>query len=323
MPDRYRLSTSNAIYLLVVIIVAVAIILSLAEKSSYAFGQLTGMLLGLFIVSVVPAWIVWRLSGRGKRGGSWTFNIMLTLGLLVQFDQVMKRAEQRESLERLGHQRDQAMQRMAAAEDPAEVRKAANQFADTVQSEFGRLSEQAAGEEQQYFAIMQEAVAEMQSTTKAWQDATAEIQSPRILDVSLLTSDAEFAHQTAVVRDYVAKSQAYGNCVASFLTRLKEKLSVLGDNSKLVQGTLEGASRGYAEKKAVLDPLIAAHIEYGSKMIEFLELLRENRAHWTYENGLVQFTSESLSNTYNQIIATMAEQETLINTLGEQLLQTQ
>lgn len=320
-PQAFKLSLSNMIAFGIVAFVAIAFFVLFSEKTAHNAGYLSGALFGFILIPVLFAWPVWRFSGRNETAGSLTFNIVLALMVLGNLTQFNKEVRRQKSMRDLEAQREDFKRSAVETEDPAEFDAAADAFTDSVKEEFTRMAEGSTGDEQRFFDIMSDFVRDSQIMAQNWRDAYNAVLDPRVLDVSLLTTDEEFSYQIGVLRNYVEQSQIYAESAADTLPRLKERLSVLGEGNEMAVGALEGAREKHLAQKPIFDPLMAAHIEYGNNMILLLELLQENQDGWEFTDDELSIVDEQLLDQYNNVIEGIMQNEETINTLSEKLIE--
>lgn len=195
MKQEFTLSKSNKIYFGVITVLSFVLFVVFSGKTSYQIGEFTGRLIFLLLLPSLFAWIVWRLSGRKEKGGSLTFNIVLTLILLGQIGQFGNKLQQSQKIRELHEQKKEFKKEISNADDPAEIDTAYNKFSDSVKDGLNRLSETSTGLEKQFYRIMSDFISESQATVQNWSNSYNSVLSPRILDYSLLNSDEEFDHQ--------------------------------------------------------------------------------------------------------------------------------
>lgn len=248
MKQKFVLSKSNKIYFGIVATLYIAFFLIFSDKTPYATGGLIGYLLGLSLFPLAIALIVWLLSGRQEKSVSITFNIVLSLMLVSQLAGLANKVPQSEVTKNLLEQESRYKQDVSNADTPAEVDAAYNKFSDAMIDTFNTLSEKNTGSEQQFYKIMGEFAAESQGVVQTWSKSYDAVAAPRILDLALLTSDAEFDYQKNVLKTYVEQSTVYSDFFANMVTGLKQRLSVLGESSEYVQGAVKGAETRYLEQ---------------------------------------------------------------------------
>ncbi len=84
---------------------------------------------------------------------------------------------------------------------------------------------------------------------------------------------------------------------------------------------IKSAKEKNLSQKAIIEPLMQAHLDYGKNRIRILDFLQKIRNRWVYENNELLINSESLLKEYNVIIKVLGNDEATINTLSEKLIE--
>jgi len=121
MEGKFRFAKSNRIYAGTVVLLGLVWFVMFSEKSAYQTGQFFGWLLFALLLPLALAWIVWRISGRKKNGGTVTFNVVLTLWLLGQAASLGSNLIQAREVVRMLQDQDAVKRKMAESDDPDEV----------------------------------------------------------------------------------------------------------------------------------------------------------------------------------------------------------
>lgn len=327
MKQKFTLSKSNKIYFGVVAVISLVLFLVFASKASYQvggeqIGELTGRLIGFLIFPSLFSWIVWRLSGRKENGGSLTFNIFLTLIVLGQVGQFGNKLQQSQQLQEIQEQKEEFKKKVSNTDDPGEWDAAYEEYVDSIQDGFSKLSAASTGQEKQFFRIMHDYVSEFQSTEQNWIESYDAVMSPRILDFSVLNDDEEFNYQINILIRYVEETKVYNEAMVNKMPILKKRLSVLGEKNEYAVGAIKGASNIHNLQMPIFEPLIQAHIEYGSNMIQVLELLQKNKNEWSYENDEMLIYSDDVLTKFNELFEVLGTNEESINELSTKLIET-
>ncbi len=320
MAHPFKLSTFNKAYIGFVALVAFALFIAFSEKTPFQVGQLTGELLSCLLFPLLLAWIVWGVTGRREKGGRLTFTLVLTLILFGRLAQFEKRGRVNQEFESLQTQKEELKKELLATDDPEEIDAAFNGYVQSGKDAFDRLSKTSSGDEKKFYIIMRDIVTEAQTTTQNWNDAFRAVQSPDILDLSILVSGDEFARQSMIVRSYIEQSTAYSESVATYIPRLKKRLSVLGDGNEIATEAIKGATEKLLLQKPILEPLMRTHIAYGNNMLQILELLQKNQDDWDYDNAELSIYSDDVSSDFDELADALGANEEAINSLSEKLI---
>jgi hypothetical protein len=317
--QTFKLSFVNKLYLAAVIVVYIAVFIATGQKTAYHYGELTGRILSTLLLPLLFAWIFWRVSGKRRLVGNATFAIVLSLTVLGQFAQFAQQARESQVIQSLKQKQEDFKQAIADKDDAAALSQAYEEYADSVASEFTRLSESSTGAERQLYTIMCEFMRDSRALAQRWQDSFDAVAAPRILDYSLLNSDDEFDYQRNVIRRYIEETTSYREYAVNMVADLEKRLSVLGEGNQQAKDVLAGASDKQASQWPIFDPLMRAHLEYGNNMIEILDLLQAHSHAWSYKNDELAIDSDDLLTKFSMVIEAMTANEEAINTLSSKL----
>lgn len=318
MEQQFTLSKSNKIYYGIAAIALIGVSIVVGDISSVTIVRFMGKLLGLLFLSSLFAWIVWRLSGKNERRKSLTFNIVLTLALLGQLAQTAQKAQQYQQLNELGMHAQKFKE--TVYKDPEAYNSAYNKFMDSSKTQFDSLSKTGTGSEKQFFKIMGEFMSEVQVAYQDWSNSFAAIQAPEILDYALLNNDEVFENQKKIIQLYLDKTKNYQVFHKGVLPDLEERLSVFGKDNTLAKDALEGFTDKYLAQKPTVELLLQAHLDYGNGLLQMLEFLRKNQGKWVYANSELTFNTDDMINQYNELVKDVVKQESIVNTLSQNLI---
>lgn len=319
MEQRFTLSKSNKIYYGIVAVAFIVLFIVAGDISSATIGRLTGKLIGFLLFPAFFAWIVWRLSGKNEREKSLTFHIVLTLTLLGQVGQAMQRVQQQQKLDELAVYKKEFKE--TVSKDPETFNSAHAKFVDSYKKKLDSLSKTGTDSERQLFKIIHEFISKTQTMNQDWNNSIAAVQSPEILDYTLLNSDKVFENQIKVIQLYLDKTKAHQVFYKNFIPDLKERLSVLGENSVPARDTLEGATNKYLSQKPIMEPLIQAHLEYGNGLLRALEFLKKHQGEWVYTQNELNFSKDDMTNQYSKLLEDISKSEATINALSQKFLE--
>lgn len=321
MKNDFALSESNKVYFGCVAAISFVLFLVTSDKTSYQIGEFVGRLIGFLFMPLIFAWIVWRLSGKREKSGSVTFNIMLTLILIGQIAQFGNKLQQSQQLEDLQKKKQEFKDEFSSTENAVESGDAYNKYTDSVKEGLNKLSETSTGSEKRVYRILSDFTSETQAIYQSWNQSLDAVLSQRILDYSLLVSDEEFEYQKKTLNHYVAQSESYRDYFATMIPRLEKRLKALGEGNKFAAGALKGATKKHFAQKPIMEPLMAAYIDYGNNMIQILDLLQKSKGEWVYESDELSIYSDEVLNDFNELIEKLGGNEAAINTLSESLIE--
>ncbi|MBN2309253.1 MAG: hypothetical protein JXR94_09800 [Candidatus Hydrogenedentes bacterium] len=317
------LSSFNKAYLAVVLLAVVVLFIPVPDKTPYMIGSCAGRMMGLALLPCFFAWVAWRLSKEKKPVASVTFNVVLTLAVLGQVGQIAWRIQESKAMDDLQASQAEMRKRIAEGDiDQAELGAMAQQHADKIESTFEELSETATGdEEKRFYGAMDAFVEETRANGHRWNTSFEAVCEPRVLDYSLLTTEAEYAAQRAILNKYVSETQRYLAYHGSMLATLQAKLDEAGAHGGRAQGAITGARRTYELQKPVFVPLMETHVKYGQTMLAILDLLEKNGGRWAVGDGELVFEDDATSTAYNGLIEDLGQCEESINSLQGKLLE--
>ena len=345
MTPRYKISITNKVYFIfaatfVVTFIAINVTPSTAEPprgithhfAYQAFHDVRYTVVyvfaSLFVLLFLPslfARFAWSLSGKRENGGSWIFNIVLTLLLLGHVAQASQQSQEIAAAKGIERDYQQAVQtfKTTVGDTPGTTQTAYSQFTNSVEQTFDKESQKSTtGTEKKFYKILKDFIAHESVSTNEWFAAFHAVQAANVLNYSFLTSDEKFEQQKKVIADYIAKSKQQQKHFANILPSMKKRLSVLGENHPIVTEAMRGATDKHYLQKPIFEPLIESHIDYGNGMLQILNLLQKNRGKWTCVNGQLWFYNDGLQKQYNQLLPKLIENENQINTLSPKLLET-
>ncbi len=95
MRHPFKLSKANIIYSIVVSLIVTPLLLIINGISVHSIGIILGSLIGIFLIPLFFAILFWIILGRKLKGGTTTFNIVLTLSLLGQISSFSEEISQK------------------------------------------------------------------------------------------------------------------------------------------------------------------------------------------------------------------------------------
>lgn len=319
--NQYKLAKSNKIYYGFIAISSISLYIYIGIFTSYNIGKLIGLLLSYLLIPMLVAWIVWIFSKNKVNAGSITFNITLTLVVLGQFSQFAKKVNFNKTLSEMSSQNLEYYKSLANDQDSDELNKSYDDYVNSMKNGFGELSKSSTGDEKEFYKIMAEYVEETNLIVKVWQDSFDKIDSPAILNLSLLKSDYEIIRQKKLITFYLESTKKYQLFFTNMVSNMTLKLNKFGVNSPIAEGGISGISEQFEKNEPIFTPLMVAHINYGTNMIEYLEVLQLNQDKWKFENDELIINDEIIDNKINEIFEQIEMHGTSINNLAEKLVQ--
>jgi hypothetical protein len=321
----FSLSPVNVVLFVVAAIYAIVASMYGGEMTAFKLGQATGKIFVLALIPILAGVIAWRCSGRKWRGGSIACSVTLVVVLLLDvMGSIVPPVDgpsAREILDGIEAKRDQVRRKAAESDDPREIRKAGEEYLDSLRRGIDRWLEADTGLSKEASEVIVAWINETAVIGGAWSESFVSVESERVLDYSILTSDAEFERQRGVVHTYILKTIAYNELYENSGPDLKKRLAAVeGGDSDSVREFVEGVMESRLRAKPIMTPLMTAHIEYGRQMIEVLNLLQHNKDQWTYQNDKLLFADAAVETRFAELGAAMLQNEETINTLSQKIL---
>lgn len=320
--NNYSLSKSNKIFYGFVAVISTTLFFIYSNNSAEQIGQQLGRLFGLLVFPAIFGWIVWRLTGKKKNGGSITFNIILALAVLGQISTTIQNSQKSEQINSLQKHSDSLRETFSNTDDQNEINEAYKEYTGNIENSLNELSKQSTGTEKQFYKILEDFVSNSQVVVQDWQQSFMAVNSDRILNYSILNNADEFNHQRGVLNDYINKTKIYNASFNDTIPDLKKQLSVLGKENSLAKGAIKSATEKHQQQKVIFEPLMKTHLEYGSNLIGILNLLEKNQGEWSEDNGQLVFNNDTTLAEFNLLIEKATLNENSINSLADQLIKT-
>ncbi len=316
MTDKsFSLSTFNKIYIGAVFASMMALFVGVSDKTPNQMAELSFRLFALFVIPYLFAFAIWFLSGKKQSGGSWVFNIVMTLVLLGQLMHFVSQALHTDAIES-----QEAYKKDLVKVEPSKEPEAVFEEKSVASLQAKENSSPKASTEanKPMYKTLGEFENRSQTAVKTWNTSFDAIQAPRILDFARLSNDDEYDYQRNLLKAYLAESENYSLFFDNAVPNLEQSLSsVEGDPA--AKAALNEAIAQHRSKKPVFETLINAHVEYGNSMIEVLDLLQQNKADWIYEDEELIIENDDLLDRYDSLLELVEDNEQAIEILAEQL----
>jgi len=317
----FSLSPVNCILLGIALIYGSTGFTSVREITPYERRSFVECLTVFILVPVLISWIAWRLSGRKRRGGSLACSIAAVVIMLWQGPPISGTTPAGDPLEQAERNRKRFVREALNSDNPFEIRRSHKVYTDSVKSGLEKMSRTCRGADKRACEIMLEFVNEAAARGRRWGDSFEAVNSSDVLRCSPLTSDEEFDRQIGIVKLYVQETTACRNYYANGISNMEERLGELEKiDSDLVKEILEGMKENYAEKQALMDRLMLAHVEYGGNLIRVLSFLRNNRDNWLLGADQFMFDNESVKAKFDEVHEQCTRSEETINKLRMELM---
>jgi len=320
MKHPFKLSKSNIIYASIVAIIVIFLNIRMYGLDGYTFGYSLGSLIGIILIPTLIALLFWFILGKKEKGGTTTFNIVLTLmllGSISEFGQIAK--DRQKPIDDLQKAVSEYKENTLANPDSTDLNYA--ELSTNVKKSIDDLLKTSIGEERKVWLALKEFFKKSDSTNIEWNKAYNAFAEPRILDFNRLNNSEEFEFQKQIVQEYINQSNNFKSFVENRVGYLKNQTNRIDKSNKAYKGFIRGLTKKDSIQKPIFIPYINAHIEYGLGIREIIELLEKEEGKWKYENETITFQNSESQITYEKILNTAIENEEIVNELSDKLVE--
>lgn len=327
-PPRFRLTSSNLWYL---VVVAAGYALAEASKREELFigaPYVIGLVIGSLLFSSLVAWIAFRLSSRSVLVGSVAFNGFLTLIAFGQFyvffgpsllpqGRVAESNVQERGMAEISRMNEEFKRKLSETDDPARVRQITDDHARAVDARFSRMAEASTDPlEKQYLKIIADHVADRMRQSREWQASLAALNANPYLEVGKLPTRESLKRSRTAAKSYLAYSKQWRTSCTDH-TEIKRRFAALRDPTRRAARFLEGFLEGQDKELKSLLSTLDVHIAYADTVLELGDLLEANLETLQLVDGHFAFASSEELDKFNALIVKADRQETEINALAE------
>lgn len=317
----FKLVSSNYIFGGIVCLIAIFLNFKTSDLDGYLFGTIIGSLFGIIIFPLLMALLFWFILGRKQKGGTITFNIIMTLMLFSQIGQFSRRIQENNKtadaiLNAMSEYKETSL------EHPDSINVNYTKFSSSLNGNITKLFSNSRGEEKKFYLGLQRYFVVMDIVYKEFSDANIKLDNSKVFDFNYLKTSSDYDGQIAIIDNYILKSQNYKSF---FLNRKNILTKELNDiNSTATQNYMANFIHKDSIQKVVFEPYINAHIDYGNNLHAILNLLKEEHNNWEYniKDDTLIFEFNRLEKEYNTIISSAIINEEKINSLNEELYKT-
>lgn len=320
MKHPFELSKSNVIYASIVAIVVIFLNIRIYGLDGYTFGYSLGSLIGIILFPILIALLFWFILGKKEKGGTTTFNVVLTIMFLVsisKFGQITK--ERQKPIDNL--QKAVTEYKESALANPDSIELNYTALSTDVKQSIEDLLKTSIGEERKVYLALKEFFNKADSTNIEWNQAYNAFSEPRILDFSRLNNKKEFEFQKQVIQKYINQSENFKSFVENRVDYLKNKTKNIDRDNKAYKGFIRGFTKKDLLQKPIFIPYINAHIEYGQGIKEIVELLEKQQGKWSYEDEFLIFENSETQITYEKLLNNAISNEEIVNELFDKLVE--
>ena len=323
MKSPFKLSKTNIIYALIVAVIIIFLnIINYGFDGGYTFGIILGSVIGIAIFPTLIAFLFWFILGKKEKGGTTSFNVILTLmliGSINQFGQIAK--DRKKPIDNI--QKAISEYKESTQTNPDSTDSNYSKLSTNIKSSIDDLIKTSVGEERNVWLILKDFFKKSDSTNVKWNNAYNTFAEPRILDFNRLNNSNEFKFQKQTVQEYINQSKHFKFFVENRFDYLKEQTKRIDKSNKSYIGFIKGLTKKDSIQKPIFIPYINAHIEYGEGIKKVIDLLEIEQGKWNYENETetLIFKKTDIQATYEVIFNNAISNEEIVNELSEKLVE--
>lgn len=322
MKHPFKPSKTNVIYASIVAVIIIFLNIRIYGFDAYTFGMSLGSIIGIIIVPTLIALLFWFILGRKEKGGTTTFNIVLTLMLFGSISEFGQIAEDRQKpIDDLQKAVSEYKESTLSNLDSTDSNY--NQLSANVKSSIDDLIKSSVGEERKVWLAFKDFFRKSDSTNVEWNNAYNAFADPRILDFNRLNNSKEFEFQKQTIQEYINQSSNFKSFVENRVDYLKEQTNKIDKSNKAYKGFIRGLTKKDSIQKPIFIPYINAHIEYGQGIKKIIELIENEQGKWNYDNETetLIFENSEAQTTYEKILNDAILNEEVVNELSYKLVE--
>jgi hypothetical protein len=319
MKHPFKLSRSNIVYALITTFIIIFFNIRIYGFDTYAIGLGIGSSFGIVLIPLLLALLFWFILGKKEKGGTTSFNIVLTLmllGSISEFGQIAK--ERQKPINNLKKAVSKYKENTLANPDTADLHY--TELSTDIKSSIDDLLKTSVGEERKVWLALKKFFKKSDSTNIEWNKAYNAFAAPRILDFNKLNNSKEFEFQKKTTQEYIKQSKHFKLFVENRVEYLKKIAKSIDKSNKVYKGFEKGFTKKDSVQKPIFVPYINAHIEYGKGIKQIIELLEKEEGKWSYENDTLIFENSETQIIYEKILNNAISNEGIVNELSDKLV---
>jgi len=322
MKHPFKPSKTNIIFASIVTVIIVFFNIRIYGFDAYTFGMSLGSIIGIILFPTLLALLFWFILGKKEKGGTTTFNVVLTLmllGSISEFGQIIK--DRQQPIDDLQKAVSEYKENTLANPDSTDSNY--NELSSNVKSSIDDLIKSSVGEERKVWLALKDFFRKSDSTNIEWNKAYNAFAEPRILDFNRLNDKEEFEFQKQTVQEYINQSGYFKSFVEKRVKYLKEQTNRIDKSNKAYKGFMKGLTKKDSIQKPIFMPYINAHIEYGQGIKKIIELLENEQGKWNYDNETetIIFENPETQTTYENILNKAISNEEIVDELSDKLVE--
>lgn len=268
---------------------------------------LSGMVVGMLVISVVVAWVAWLVIGRSKLAATIAFAAIAVLGAMGQIGSEQRRSAAESMVTEIEQMQQQLMTSVEDGGSPSA--ELIEQSADRVARTMERVSETHGAKSVEVGAAM---LREMAAKSRPYLSVLNKFQEAGGIDAGTLKSVSDIDQRLELVSRFRTANDELDAYLATSPSDARRRLQQIGAPEGEIRSFMHGLEQNLSLTREIRrsDRALADH------MTELLTLLKSNWGRWHTADGGVLFREPGEHvDRYNQlgaqIAAVASEQEAL------------
>jgi ABC-type Na+ transport system ATPase subunit NatA len=284
-----------------------------------SLGEITGGIVVFFIFPYFMGSIFWYTLGRKEHGGTTTFNVILTLLVISQFNLFIKESNTKNKANAdikgaLGQYKSELLN------EPDSSNLAFDKFFGKIENSVDELIENSEGDEKKMYIVLQKFMKNAESVNGKWLETHAEISKSDFFDMGLLKDKKICENQIKAMDNFLIATQEYKIFFFNRVTLVDKMFKQEGLDSETTSVFLDAMKKKQATQMPVFSSYINNNIEYAQKVKVLIKNLKDYK--WTYseESGVIFNNNPNELDFYN-LLEEVSILEDEINYLSEQMIE--
>ncbi len=277
-------------------------------------GRSVGTIIGVILISVGPAWLVWRIARRRKAFAIATCIIMLGL-INLRTANLLDRQANEEALEQISSvmavqsdQQKDLLDRSIAGEDvSAEMKDLVGQSLRKVE----KIGEKSNGSQAQVFAVISNVMRRIEGPLNTYVTALNHFEDAGGIDPATMTDRATIPERLRLVDEYAAANEQLAEAHDSLEPELRKQLGKLTVDKNFVGGKdfINGFVEGWREGA---QPGLVSQIRQSDRELivsfrSLINILDTAHGRWSIDGNMLVFDDDAILNQYNEHFNRMNE----------------
>jgi len=287
---------------------------------AYTFGFSFGIAIVVILIPTLFAFLFWFILGRKEKGGTTTFNIVLTLmflGSITESNRIIK--DKQDSLQ--GIRKSLSDYKKDTVNDPDSLMSNYSKASTGIKKGIDNLINTSIGEEKEYYIFLKNYYKKSDSINTEWNNSHEALMAPNILNFEVLYDKKDYNFQKSVIQNYINKSESLKIFFQSRLKNVRSQTAHLNPNNDVLKKFMKGFIKKDSIQRPIFVPYIDAHIGYGRNLKGIIELLEKENGKWEPYEESVNFQNAESQMFYEKYLDTAFKNEEIIGELWDELVE--